>query len=377
MRTSKSAERFVFLAVVLLAVVITPPILRADGNPTYTVTDLGTLGGTVSRPKAINNLGQVVGFAYTAGDTSYRAFSYNGSSMSDLGTLGGGNSFAMDINDAGAIVGASDMPYFPPDPWARLDDYGARAFLYDGSTMSHVGDLGGPFSTATSINNAGQIAGYSDVYPNSPRHAFRKTGAQMIDLGTFGAGTTADGMNSLGQVVGRSFQGTSPTTNYQAFLYSNGSLQNLGTLGGENSWAVDINSAGTVVGSAWTSGSLDHPFVWQTGTMSDLGTLGGPRGGACAINTGGDIVGLAETENAAACHAFLYKGGVMRDLNALIPTGSGWMLWGAEDINDQGWIVGTGYNPSGRVHAFLLKPVPEPATLLLLMLGGLAVLRRR
>lgn len=52
-----------------------------------------------------------------------------------------------------------------------------------------------------------------------------------------------------------------------------------------------------------------------------------------------------------------------------------WNLIEAHDINDNGWIVGSAYNPSGQYYALIL--IPEPATLGLLVTGGLTPLRRR
>ena len=66
-------------------------------------------------------------------------------------------------------------------------------------------------------------------------------------------------------------------------------------------------------------------------------------------------------------------------MNSLIDPSSGWILADATAINDSGQIVGNGTNPAGQTHAFLLTPIPEPASLALLALGGAIVLlgRRR
>ena len=89
--------------------------------------------------------------------------------------------------------------------------------------------------------------------------------------------------------------------------------------------------------------------------MKDLGTLGGTDCGANDINKDGMVVGSSAVSG-YDYHAFLYVNGHMTDLNGLIPANSGWTLLGAEAINDQGSIVGYGYNANGDQHAFLLAP---------------------
>ena len=77
-----------------------------------------------------------------------------------------------------------------------------------------------------------------------------------------------------------------------------------------------------------------------------------------------------------SARAFLYSGGVVTDLNSMISTDSGWLLKTADDINDMGQIVGTGrLNGSNRM--FLLTPIPEPTTILLLAICFGARARRK
>jgi probable HAF family extracellular repeat protein len=163
----------------------------------WNITDLGTLGGTTSRPWGINASGQVVGYSYTTGNTVYHAFLYSGSTMTDLGTLGGTNSKAWGINASGQIVGE-----------AYIGSGTNHAFLYSGSTMTDLGTLGGNFSMAQNINASGQVVGDSNTTGEATRHAFLYSGSTMIDLNTLidpALGWTlerATAINDSGQIVG-------------------------------------------------------------------------------------------------------------------------------------------------------------------------------
>src|SRR2546428_310651 len=124
---------------------------RPAGAQGYTVTDLGTLGGTFSDARAINAAGQVVGSSTLPGDTITHAFLWQNGVMRDLGTLGGSSSYTGGINSAGQIVGAAKI----------AGDADEHAFLYDAGVMHDLGTLGGTSSVARGINDAGQIVGFS------------------------------------------------------------------------------------------------------------------------------------------------------------------------------------------------------------------------
>lgn len=344
----------------------------------YTITDLGTLGGALSSAFGINDNGQVVGAASLVSGYSH-PFLYSGGTMSDLGTLDGGtNGVAFSINNSGQVVGS-----------AYTADGDNRAFLYSNGSMNNLGTLGGNRSQAHGINDSGQVVGWADT-TTGPVRAFLYSNGAMINLGTLGGNTSlAWGINDSGQVAGWSTVDTTGSSAH-AFLYSNGSMTDLGTLGGwESSAAFGINNSGQAVGIVSNSTydpdqniviNTEHAFLYSNGLMIDLGTLGGTNSWAWGVNDSGQAVGWSDTADGVS-HAALYTGNTITDLSLLPEVlAAGWSSLGeARAINDKGQIVGYGLI-GGSYRAFLLSPeavIPEPATLSLMGLGFLAMAARR
>jgi len=230
--------------------------------------------------------------------------------IADLGTLGGPTSNAWSINDRGQIVGWSTLP--GAATW--------HAFLYSEGRMIDLGTLAGGNSEARAVNDSGEVAGSSDGT------AFLYHDGAMQDLGTLGGiSSTAYGINSARWVVGNSIP-TFDTPYADAFLFCVGEMIDLGTLGGIGSTAYGINDAGQVVGFAADLFQQVHAFLYN-GQMIDLGP-----GAASAINRKGQVAGA----NGLSGHLFLYDG-VIHDLGTLIEGFS----TGPSSINDAGKIVGT------------------------------------
>lgn len=98
-------EKSIKITVGMLATVL----LLSAGNGraqagNYSITDLGTLGGSLSEASGINNSGKVVGYTSTAWNADH-SFLYSGGTMQDLDTLGGTNSYSHGINNRGQVVG--------------------------------------------------------------------------------------------------------------------------------------------------------------------------------------------------------------------------------------------------------------------------------
>src|SRR5262249_8557766 len=143
-----------------------------------------------------------------------------------------------------------------------------------------------------------------------------------------------------------------------AFLAKPGSpLYDLGTLGGPASRGLGVNKNVHVCG--WSMIQENNPasrgFLWADGVMKSLGTLGGIYSSAFALNGRDQVVG-ASTRADEVQVAFLWSDGHMVDLNTLLPPAQDLLLTSANDIDDQGRIVGVGTRPNGETRAFLLLP---------------------
>ena len=451
--------RLAFLVTMILFGMATPASLAAQeiAKPVhdnkhhhYQLIDIGTFGGPDSsfvlpspEVRLLNNSGVAVGSADTPtldplcisfNFDCYVAdgFKWQDGVASKLDALPGSNSsIAGWVNDKGLVAGLSQNGI---DPLTGGPAFEAILWGEDGS-INDLGTFGGNDSSANAVNNRGQVVGealnaipdpYTGVFliPGATQvHAFRWTKSRALqDLGTLGGtDSAAFSINDRGQISGWSFTNTTVNSSTGAptmdpFLWADGRMVDLGTLGGTFGKSFSLNNRGQVAGSSYLAGDQScHPFLWADGRMVDLGTLGGDSGQAFFVNDDGEVVGAANLPGALGCdqldtpgHAFLWKNGVMTDLgapdndpcsvadainakhqivgfgwdcqnnfpsgyhaslsedgepmldlNTLIPPNLGLQLSWAAYINDHGEIAAVGTLSNGDIHAFVLIPCDE------------------
>jgi len=411
MHTSIILRQFFAL---ILCCTVGAKVARAT-PPHYVVTDLGAFPDAheYSLANSINGVGQVTGWSRM--DRIDYAFlwqpsgpnSKNGAMMELKGMPGTPLwSYGYKINASGQVAISSFLSGAPNTHGFLWTPNSPNATT--GSAVD-IGDLPGgqDVSEAHAINNYGQVVGWSRNdfgdraflwKPNTPNGS----AGDMVDLGDLPGGTTVSqgfGINAGGQVVGYS----NTTDGDHAFLWKpntsnglTGTMVDLGSMPGSNrSIASSINSSGKVVGGFGSTGSTQHhAFAWTpdlpnglTGTMVDLGDLPGglEESSASAINDAGLIVGSGNgTSNRQRAILWTPQDGLL-DLNTLIGSDSVyWSLQNAFDINEFGQIVGLGnYARDGandtfpQLHGFLLTPIPEPSSVVLLLVSVATVLVQR
>jgi probable HAF family extracellular repeat protein len=224
-----------------LATLVLLCVGTAVAQTTYTVTDLGTLGGTFSVALTINNQGSIDGYSTLPGDTAVHAFVWRKGLMTDLGHWEGRTALRkLGLNESGKVPGAAESS--TPDPNGE-DFCGTgthlicRAFLWRNGVMTDLGTLGGNNSVGLGVNNRGQVVGHAENAATDPTC----TAPQLL--------------------------------HFEPFLSEKGGMQELPPFPGDpDGEAVSINDNGQAVGGTGNCIVPFHAVLWQDGVVSDLGS---------------------------------------------------------------------------------------------------------
>ncbi|MBL7008832.1 MAG: hypothetical protein ISR76_07520 [Planctomycetes bacterium] len=254
---------------------------------------IGTPGGApMSDLLGTNDLGQAVG--KTGGDKGQALLRRVNGSVQRLGTLGGSRSYARAINDLGQVVGSSDL----------AGDFESRPFLWENGAMIALPLLGGTQGAASWINDSGQIVGGSTTDTGGlQQFAVIWEGGTVTQLPPIypGLGNIANSIHDDGTIAGTIRLPEGLSFRSRAAIWKGGLVFDLGTLADgtpvepfASSWASGVNSAGMVVGMSVNPQSQLVPFLHWRGDMVQLDHLMedpwiGVFLGAGAINDAGQI----------------------------------------------------------------------------------------
>jgi probable HAF family extracellular repeat protein len=333
-----------FVATVCFLVAAASPLSAQQ----YEIVDLGTLGGLRSHANGISENGIVAGWAQLPPGGKH-AVIWDGNGIVDLGAPAGFIvSEAAAVNDSNQVAGFGE---------GSPQSY--QGYLWESGSWTPIGVLPGHFeSMALDIDSGGRIVGRSFILGGEQRAVMWGAGV-LTDLGTLGDSSSAHGINDVGQVVGHSLADLpGGEQEFRGFLWENGQMTALDPLG--SSWYYTVPYSFSVKhGTLWRN----HGGVVALGDVPPTpGTCGSApltRSIARAINSSGQVVGEAMCSSTGGPDAaFLWQDGVMHNLNDLIPSGTGWELVSALDINDAGQIVGWGLlSPNDQyLRAYLLEP---------------------
>jgi uncharacterized membrane protein len=241
---------------------------------------------------------------------------------------------ATGINNRGEIVGQAD----------------GHGFVHGkiGTDRFRVIEFPGAFFTvATGINDRGHIVGYYSI--GAPNQGFVYDGINFVSIDFPGAlETTASGINNRGHIVG-SYQDASLV--FHGFLYDGVNFFTIDFPGAVSTRVEGINDRGDIVGTGIPTLDRAVGFLYDGVNFRSINFPGAFRTRALGINNRGEIVGAYNTDPIPrpgdAFHGFLFDGVNFSSID--FPGAFSTNTFG---INERGEIVGEYRTASGPTHGF-------------------------
>lgn len=360
-----------------------------DYSPqTWTIAEVGTIT-EIGSPEGFYNpcLAKIDDSGRVAFDATSLQFTYfvppcsqalllDGSEISRLSGRPGWSTLLAGMNNNGVIVGEWRAPVSQSDVlmsalFRTPGPPGAfAAVVWVDGVPTELPGLPGGTSQPRAVNDLNQIVGivWSGIGQRAVFWEDDGAGWKIHELGNSVNAPEAQfvdvtDVNTRGQIVINIF-GESES-DITLVVWEDGVLTELALLSETDTtaYAQAINAAGHVVGRLGTGrtdpdafgGEIHRAALWQDGTFEFLGSLGGNRSDAKDINDRGQIVGWSEfAPHDFRQHAFVWRNGVMTDLNDFLPAELGIELTEAHSINAQGQIVACGVRENAPAEYLLV-----------------------
>jgi len=350
--------------------------------PAYNIISLGVLPGDTTS----SGLGISPNGTYASGFSSVSGANHGLRWTQVGGTVGlanlPGRSFitATAVNNNGVAVGTGATTFFGSSPLPII-------WTSPGSVAQLPLPAGQTIGRANGVNLSELAVGSVNGGSLEVAATFSTGGSSVISqtLPNGGLLRTAFGINDAGRIVGQGLDPNNAAVTTGWYLDPGDATATdigaLTSLGHNSAIPFGVSSSGLITGSSsLNSGSGALPFIWSEANGMDPVPLpvGTTTGQGRGVNSSGWVVG---NSSAATSIPFLYDGNTSQSLQSLIVNLGGWDLVSgtsnaAFGISDDGIITGRGLL-NGVVTGFVMIPVPEPMTLVLVGIGGLVAASRR